>query len=227
MTKRKSITKLKLSYTRTNIASSQEEVKKVRNDIYLDKILKEFILPFRKGDFNQIDPYFSFSKYLEALTYTKNENISHNLAVESMAAALNAKNIYINFKIQESKVYTKSRDIINLQQQIDELNKKLRSFDDAFLNSNLCIKIGATASVETFNMLPYLASQNIYLGWYYYFNKYDLSVGIDPDEYLRVKKFVETLGIEPLPGKIYSNALVTLLKQIKYDEAQLQATNIN
>jgi len=227
MTKRKSLLKSTLSFTRTNIASSQQDVDNLNNNLYLDKILKEFVLPFRKGDFNKIDPYFSFTKYLEALKNTKSTNICHILAVESMAAALNAKNIYINFTIQKSKVYTKSRDIINLQKQIDELNTKLRSFDDAFLNSNVCIKIGATASVETFNMLPYLASKNIYLGWYYYFNKYDISVGIDPDEYLRIKNFVETIGVEPLPGKIYSNALVTLLRQIQRDEAQLQATNTN
>ena len=110
MTKIKSLVEPTLSlnsysvqHTRTNIATSQEAVDTANTNIYLKKILDEFVLPFRKGSFNEIDPYIKFSKYLQALQYTKKTNICHELAVESMAAALNTKNIYFNFTMQKHK----------------------------------------------------------------------------------------------------------------------------
>ena len=212
-----SLNSYSVPHTRTNIATSQETVDTANTNIYLKKILDEFVLPFRKGSFNEIDPYLKFSKYLQALQYTKKTNICHKLAVESMAAALNAKNIYFNFTIQKHKNSKLSKEIMELQGTINELNRRLRTFDDAFLNSTFCIKISATASVDTFNLLPYLAQKNIYLGWYYYFNTYDISVGIDPDEFLRIKKLVDAMGTTNLPGKNYSEALRVLLVTIKQD----------
>lgn len=207
-----------VNYTRTGIAERQDQVNEINNDIYLKKILDEFVLPFRKGEFQGIDPYIKFDTYLEALKQTKAGNMCHNLAVESMAAALNAKGIYFNFKIQKHKASVQSKEINELELELDALNRKLREYDDAFLTSNMGVCIQATASVDTFNLLPYLAKKNIYLGWYYYFNAYDVAVGIDPDEYLRIKKLVDSMGTENLPGRNYSNALRILLITIRQDE---------
>lgn len=214
----KTTSTLKNLHTRTNNADNSIQVSTNKSqqisDIYLQNIIDEFIIPFRKGEFYNINYEKRFNEYFNILSSSKNTNVCHNLAVESMVATLNAKNIHINFQVEKHKNSMCQEEKQKLKDEIKELNNKLNVISGNFSSENMPVTLEIEASVTSFSLIPTIAYQNIYLGWYFYFNKYTIGVGIDPDEYLRIKKIVDTYGSENIPGKNYSIAFVELMKLI-------------
>ena len=214
----KTTSTLRNLHTRTNNADNSIQVSKNKSqDVsnkYLQNIIDEFIIPFRKGEFYNVNYKRRFNEYLNALSSTKEINICHNLAIESMTATLNAKNMYVNLKVEQHRSKLCKEEKQKLKDEINELNKKLNVISGNFSSENISVELDAKANVSNFNLLPTIAYQNVYLGWYFYFNKYEIGVGIDPDEYLRIKKLADTYGTDNIPGKDYSRAFVALMRLI-------------
>ena len=216
------ITTLKNVETRTKNANNSIQMtaneEQRTSDEFLKKILDEFVIPFRSGNYAGIDPNRKFDEYLEVLNKTKNDNICHMLGIESMAASLNSRFLYVQKTVIISENNKLKDEMAELDKKLREMEYHLRMSDENVSKEHFMLNICAKVEVESFDILPFIASRNVIIGWYFFLNGYNPDIGIDPEKYLQAKNIALTYGIEKEGNNPYSPAFYALLKLIKEQE---------
>jgi hypothetical protein len=157
----------------------------------IQKILNEFIIPFRSDEFNKINSMNTLNIYIKKYLKTKNTNIVHNLILESISAAMFSK--YMKLKI-----YIAKKNENDYKTKIQKLEEEISIYEalhkERADGNNVGISMHATGRVEHLCLLPYIAQWNVRLAWHYYLFGVDESRGIDLDNYKYIDDYVNTLG---------------------------------
>lgn len=189
----RSSTGMYIGATRTNVKPSLPITQQqLDEENTIQKILNEFIIPFRKGEFCKINSMNTLHVYIDKYLQTKTTNIVHNLILESISAAMFSKFMKFKIDLEKKQANVYKTEIQKLEQEISIFEALYREQTDS--GTAIGVTICARAEVEPLDLLPFIAQCNIKLAWYYFINGADGSAGIDFDSYNYVNQYVDSLG---------------------------------